>query len=85
MSDENKQIEHAVARLEELKPGEIIVFDADEAQALKEVALWWRRFKGAFAIGGVVGSVAKWFLLFSAFIVAVRAGALDFLQSGGGK
>lgn len=74
-----------VAKIEDLKPGEMVIFSRQEAEDLQEMALWWRRFKGAFAIGGVVGSAFKWFLLFGAFIAAARAGMLDWLGIGVGK
>ena len=74
-----------IAKLQELKPGDVVVFTKQEAEDLREMAIWWRRFKGAFAIGGAVGSAFKWFILFGAFIAAARAGMLDFLGIGGGK
>lgn len=95
MSDENKQLESVAGRPRGPNIGADSGFNDAETEALKKIApdateisemsLWWRRFKGAFAIGGAFGRVAKFFLLFSAFILAFQAGVLEFLQRGGGK
>ena len=72
-----------LAKLEAIAPGEIIIFSQEEAAALREVSLWWRRAKGAMALGGALGHALKWFLVVLAFLAAFKAGMLDFL--GGGK
>lgn len=88
----------ALQKLEERDPGgTMVIFTAAEAEALSEIAkwwttsdgdvrdvvIWWSRLKGATAIGSVLGSVAKWFLVFIAFMAALKAGFLDFLELGG--
>lgn len=75
----------ALEKLSHISPDVPIMFTQAEADALREVALWWTRFKGASAIGGALGHVAKWFLLFIAFFAAMKAGLLDWLQAGGGQ
>lgn len=72
-------------KLSHIAPDVPVMFTQAETDALKEVALWWTRLKGASAIGGALGSVAKWFLLFIAFFAAMKAGLLDWLQAGAGQ
>lgn len=83
MTEEQKTAaDSAIAKLAELSPGEFVIFTASEAEALREVATWWLRAKGAFAIGGLIGSFAKWFLVCVAFFAAARAGLLDWIGIG---
>jgi hypothetical protein len=75
-----------IAKIENLPPGEIIIFNRSEAEALREVATWWLRFRGAAQIGGVLGSAMKWAILFGVFLAALKSGLLDFVGlPGGGK
>lgn len=72
----------AIERLRGLIEAE---FSPAEAQGLKEVVLWWTRLRGAMALGGALGSVAKWAILMAAFIAAVKAGLVEWLFQGGAK
>lgn len=83
MSEGNSAHQDAIEKLERLQAGESVSFTEAEVEALREVALWWVRFKGAFAIGGILGSAFKWFLLFAAAIAATKAGLIEWLSGGG--
>lgn len=78
------QVKSAIAKLNKMDEADFIVFTKEEAKALREVAVWWTRLKGAAALGGAIGSIAKWGLLMAAFIAAMKAGALDWLLGGSG-
>ena len=60
-------------------------FTKSEAAGLKDLVIWWGRLRGAVALGGALGGVAKWFLLMAAFFVAIKAGAVEWLLNGGAK
>lgn len=77
---EDKPAESAVVKLEHIHADDFVVFTSEEADALKEVAAWYRKVQGAVALGGVLGTFMKWLLLFVAFMAAVRAGLLDWLS-----
>lgn len=79
---EDDEIKAAIDRLGSLIEAE---FTPDEAHSLKELVLWWSRFRGAMALGGVLGSIAKWTLLMAAFVAAVKAGLIEWLVQGGSK
>jgi hypothetical protein len=81
MIDDN-ETQQAIDRLKSLIEAE---FTPDEARSLKELVLWWSRFRGAMALGGALGSVAKWALLMAAFVAAIKAGLVEWLMQGGAK
>lgn len=80
MSHDKDDTAHAMERLQGLIEAE---FSPEEARSLKDLVLWWSRFRGAIALGGALGSVAKWALLMAAFLAAMKAGLLEWLVQGG--
>lgn len=77
--------------LEKMKDGDaqsdIVIFDKNQAEALKQVAEWWIAMRGLVKLGGVLGSSVKWFLVIIGGWVAIKAGFLDWvsLHLGVGK
>ena len=59
-----------------------VEFSLEEKISLKQMATWWVRIGGALALGGVVGSIAKWTVLMIAFIAAIKAGLAEWLIDG---
>lgn len=82
MSHDEDETAQALARLHGLIEAE---FSPEEARSLKDLVLWWGRFRGAIALGGALGGIAKWALLMAAFFAAMKAGLLEWLVQGGSK
>ena len=86
-------IEYTDKALEKLKqlldagdaPEDVVVFDKQEAEALREVAKAWAAAKGFVWIAGTVGNSLKWFLAFSAAWAAFKFGLFDWIKAGIGK
>ncbi len=79
---DSHSVEDAIHKLEAIIDAE---FTAEEARGLKDIVVWWGRLRGAIALGGALGSVAKWALLMAAFFVALRSGLVDWLLQGANK
>lgn len=56
-------------------------FSKLETATLKEVSLWWNRFKGAFAIGAVVTHFMKVLSLFVVLFLGYKAGVVDWIAN----
>lgn len=69
----------AISKLAHADGNSPVIFTPEEAIALREVALWWTRLKGASAVGGVMGTAAKWFVIVLAGVAAAKAGFLEWL------
>lgn len=73
----------ALAKLNALVDSEeIVIFNKEEAKALREVASLWAQVKAAAALGGSIGSALKWTVVFGAAWAAFRAGFFDWMREG---
>lgn len=81
--DELETARSALIKLkEQLDSGDMIVFEPEEAKALKEMATIFNRMKGAVWLAQVLGASLKWMVGFGLAYVAFKAGLLDFLSKG---
>lgn len=81
--DELETARSALIKLkEQLDSGEMIVFEPDEAKALKEMATIFNRMKGAVWLARVLGASLKWMVGVGLAYIAFKAGLLDFLSKG---
>ena len=82
----NKEIESARSALIKLKQqiddGEMVVFDPEEAKALKEVATIFNRMKGAVWLAQILGASLKWTVGVGLAYAAFKIGLLDWVTKG---
>lgn len=84
-SDLEARLLEALERMDKQEPnGEIIIFTAEQAEALTQVASWWVALRGAGKISAAFGSGLKWLALFMGAWIAVKAGVLDWVISNTG-
>jgi len=53
-----------------------------QALAIKEMANFWVQCKAAGNLGGKLGGILKWFVLFIAAWTAFKAGLFEWLKDG---
>lgn len=61
--------------------GELVIFSAAEANALREMALVWGQLKAVVSLGGTLGKGLKWFIVFAGMWVALKGGLLEWIRS----
>lgn len=67
---------------EQIDSGDMVVFEPEEAKALKEMATIFNRMKGAVWLAQLLGASLKWIVGVGLAYVAFKAGLLDFLSKG---
>lgn len=81
-SEADKALEKIVKMLDDK---DVVIFTAEEAAALKEVARVWKAAEGAaYLLRGIRNSMI-WLVAFFAAWAAIKAGFFEWLRAGLGK
>ncbi|WP_147127827.1 hypothetical protein [Shimia ponticola] len=70
----------ALVKLEDAPEGGVIEFTKEEAAALRQIVNWWLNLRATALVGGALVRFVKLLAGFVAFIIAIRAGFLEWLS-----